>query len=139
MKKNTATVLLVFLNTVITLLIGASLVFLYTLLRYVSFTALVGVGLLFAQTALSVHVYKRFDRRYGISMKRYVLYVAVPAAALSVLALIVLSFIERPYIIPLRWICALAMVIYSVTYLIVLPGKLAEFPPDNAPKGDPDE
>ena len=134
MKKNTATVLLVFLNTVITLLIGASLVFLYTLLRYVSFTALVGVGLLFGQT-----VYKRFDRRYGISMKRYVLYVAVPAAALSVLALIVLSYIERPYIIPLRWICALAMVIYSVTYLIVLPGKLAEFPPDNAPKGDPDE
>ena len=137
MAKNTAIILLVLLNIIITLLIGAALKVLYIHLLYMFLVAFVGVGLLFGQTALSLRTYKLFNSRYGFSARRYVLYAALPAAALSFLANIAMN-IRDTYITP-EWIGRLIVIVYSAAYLIVLSGRLAELPRDNARNGEPDE
>lgn len=120
MKKDTAIVLLIVPNTIITLSVGAALILLYFPLRNMFLTALAGVGLLSGQIALSVRVYKRLNCRYGISARRYAVYAAMPAAALSVLANIVMYIIEQNYIVPVGWIVTLIMSVYSAVYLVVL-------------------
>lgn len=137
MAKHTTIVLLIFLNTVITLLIGAALKVLYIHLLYMFLAAFAGVGLLFGQIALSLRTYKLFNSRYGISVKRYVLYAALPAAALSLLANIVMN-IRYTYITP-EWIGRQIVTVYAAAYLIVLSGRLAEFSPDSPRKGGSDE
>lgn len=137
MAKNTAVVLLIFLNIVITLLIGSALMFLYIHLLYIFLAAFVGVGLLFGQTALSLRAYKLFNSRYGFSERRYVLYAALPAAALSLLANIVMN-IRYTYITP-EWVGRQIVTVYAAAYLLVLAGRLAEFSPDSPRKGGSDE
>ncbi|MBD5383548.1 MAG: hypothetical protein HDR72_00935 [Ruminococcaceae bacterium] len=137
MNKTTAMVLLVALNIVATLLIG--MVIMLLIYSFGLFAALVGIGFLIEQIKLSVHVYKRFNRRYDIPAKRYVLYAALPPAVLSFLGIIVMINIERGYMEIPGTICALGLTIYSAAYLLELQWRLAELPRDNARNGEPDE
>lgn len=128
MGKDTAIALLVVLNIVATLLSGMAIMLL--IYSFGFFAALIGIGFLIEQIKLSVHVYKRFYRRQGISAKRYMLHAALPSAALSVLGIIVMINIERGYMEIPGTICALGSTIYSAAYLLGLQWRLAELPRD---------
>ena len=134
MNKTTAIVLLVVLNIIATLLSGMTVMLL--IYSFGFFAALIGIGFLIEQNRLSILSYKLFNRRYGIPAKRYVLYAALPPAALSVLGIIVMFNIERGYMEIPGTICALGLTIYSAAYLLELQWRLAELPRDNTRKGE---
>ena len=134
MKKDTAVILLVLLNIIGTLVVGMTIMLL--IYSFGFFAALIGIGFLIEQIKLSIHVYKRFNSRYGIPAKRYVLYAALPSAALSVLGIVVMLNIESNYTVIPGTICALGLTIYSAAYLLELQWRLAELPRDNTRKGE---
>lgn len=123
MNKTTATVLLAFSNILVTLVIGLTITYLFIPLDF--FAALIGIVFLVRHAALSIDVYKRFDRRYGISARRYVLYAALPSAVLSVLGIIVMYIVESNYITHPGLICAVGIAAYSLVNLIVLSVRFA--------------
>lgn len=137
MKKSYAIILLAVFGNLITSLIGAALILLSIPLRYGFLVAFAGVGFLAGHTALSVRMYKRFKQRYGVSAGWYVVYAALPAAALNILGHIAIYIYirmsdecsDRSLI---GWIYTLVTAIYSAVYLIVLAGRLAEQAPDRA-------
>lgn len=133
MKKSTAIVLLVVLGNLITSLIGVALILLFIPLRHMFLVAFAGVGFLAGHTALSVRMYKRFKQRYGVLAGWYVVYAAVPAAALNILghiAIYICMSAEYSYRSLIGCIHTLVTAIYSAVYLIVLAGRLAEQEPD---------
>lgn len=134
MKKDTAVILPVLLNILGTFAVGMTIILL--IYSFGLLAALIGIGFLIEQIKLSVHVYKRFNRRYDIPTKRYVLYAALPPAALSVLGIIVMFNIEGGNMVIPGTICALGLTIYSAAYLLELQWRLTELPRDNTRKGE---
>ncbi|MDE7362281.1 MAG: hypothetical protein K2N38_10155 [Oscillospiraceae bacterium] len=128
MNKTTAVALLVVLNIIATLLSGMAIILL--IFSFGLFASLVGIVFYIEQSRLSMHVYKLFNRRYGISAKRYVLYAALPPAALSVLGIIVMFNIEGGNMVFPGTLCSLGLTIYSAAYLIELSWRFVEQDPD---------
>lgn len=121
MKKSAAVFSLIFLNLAAVLLNTSIFVFLFLLPFNMFWTLLIGAALLVGHTALSVRLYKRINRRYGVSEGRYAAYAALPAAAVSVPASVVmLVFGQNQQTVPLGWIAALTMTVYSAVYFAVL-------------------
>lgn len=122
-------ILLVVFGNLLILAFGIAQAFLFAAVRYNAvILGALALAVLAAHTVAAKLSRRRFERRHGISAKRYILYGAVPAAAISVIVCIALSVLMRfgitgvllPYYIdtlPFDWIFSLFAAGYSVAFL----------------------
>lgn len=126
MSKKTAMVLLAVFGNLLILTFGTAQIFLWTIRPTV--LAFAAVTALFIAHSIAVRFSRRrFERRFGISAKRYILSGVMPAAAISVFVFIMINVLMRFGIysfllwsidsIPLEWIFSLFASGYSVLFL----------------------
>ncbi len=126
MGKKTALVFLAFFGNLLILTFGTAQVFLWAI-RYpvLSFAAVIA---LFVAHNIAVKLSRRrFERKYVVSAKRYILLGAMPAAAISIITFIIINVLMRfgissfllPSIdsIPFEWILSLFTSGYSILFL----------------------
>ena len=129
MNKDTAIVLLIFFGNLFILTLGVAQIFLWASIRP-SVLALAAVIALLVLHTFAVKISrKRFERRFGISAKRYILLGVMPAAALSVLVFILINVLMmfgiRVFLlwsidsIPIEWIFSMFASGYSILFLWV--------------------
>ena len=127
MNKTAAMTLLVVFGNLFILTLGTTQIFLWASIRP-SVLALAAVIALLVLHTFAVKISrKRFERRFGISAKRYILSGVLPAAALSVLVFILtnvlMMFGIRVFLlwsidsIPIEWIFSMFASGYSVSFL----------------------
>ena len=127
MNKTAAMTLLVVFGNLFILTLGTAQIFLWVAIRP-SVLALAAVIALLVLHTFAVKISrKRFERRFGISAKRYILLGVMPAAALNVLVFILtnvlMMFGIRVFLlwsidsIPIEWIFSMFAAGYSVLFL----------------------
>jgi len=125
MNKTAAMILLIVFGNLLILIFGTVQSFLWTI-RYpvLSFAAVIA---LFVAHNIAVKLSRRrFERKYGVSAKRYILLGAMPAAAISIITFIIINVLMGfgissfllPSIdsIPLEWILWLFASGYSILF-----------------------
>lgn len=126
MNKTTAMVLLIVFGNLLILTLGTAQIFLMSIRPPV--LGIVAIIALFAMHNAAVRFSrKRFERRFGVSAKRYILTGVLPAAAICVLlfitANVLMSFGIYSFLlwsidsIPLEWIFLLFASGYSIFFL----------------------
>lgn len=126
MNKTTATILLIVFGNLLILTLGTAQIFLMSIRPPV--LGIVVIIALFAMHNAAVRFSrKRFERRFGVSAKRYILTGVLPAAAICVLlfitANVLMSFGIYSFLlwsidsIPLEWIFLLFASGYSIFFL----------------------
>lgn len=126
MNKDTATVLLIAFGNMLILTFGTAQIFLMSIRPTV--LSIAAVIALFVLHNIAVKFSrKRFEKRFGISAKRYILLGVLPAAALSVLVFILINVLMRFGItefllwsidsVPIKWIFTMFASGYSVLFL----------------------
>ena len=128
MNKDTAIVLLIFFGNLLILTFGIAQIFLMSIRPTVLAPAAV-IALFVLHTIAVKLSRKRFERRFGISSKRYILSGVLPAAAISVFVFILINVLMRFGInkfllwsidsIPIEWIFLLFASGYSLLFLVV--------------------
>ena len=128
MNKTTATVLLIVFGNLLILTFGTAQIFLMSIRPTVlAFAAVIALFVL--HTIAVKFSRKRFERRFGISSKRYILLGVLPAAALSVFVFILVNVLMMFGInrfllwsidsIPIEWIFSIFASGYSILFLWV--------------------
>lgn len=128
MNKKTAIVLLVVFGNLLIITLGTAQIFLWAIRPTVPALAAV-IALLVLHTVAVKISRKRFERRFGISAKRYILLGVLPAAAISVFVFIMINVLMGFGIysfwlwsidsIPLEWIFSIFASGYSIFFLLV--------------------
>ena len=128
MNKTTATVLLIVFGNLLILTFGTAQIFLWASIRPTVLALAVVIALLVLHTVAVKVSRKRFERRFGISAKRYILSGVMPAAAISVLIFILvnvlMSFGINSFLlwsidsIPIEWIFSIFASGYSILFLL---------------------
>ena len=126
MNKDTAIVLLIFFGNLLILTLGTAQIF-FMSIRPTLLAPIAVIALFVLHTIAVKFSRKRFERRFGISSKRYILLGVMPAAALSVLVFILINalmmFGIRVFLlwsidsIPIEWIFSMFASGYSVSFL----------------------
>lgn len=128
MNKKTAVILLIVFGNLLILTLGTAQIFLWAAISP-TVLSLAAVIALFVLHTIAVKISrKRFERRFGISAKRYILSGVLPAAAISVLVFILINVLMRFGInsfllwsidsIPFEWIFFIFASGYSVLFLV---------------------
>ena len=126
MGKDTAIVLLIFFGNLLIITFGIAQIFLMSF----GILAPLAVIALFVLHTIAVRLSRRrFELRFGISAKRYILLGVLPAAALSVFVFILTNVLMMFGInefwlwsidsIPIEWIFSIFTSGYSVLFLVV--------------------
>lgn len=127
MNKKTAAILLVVFGNLLILTFGTAQIILWTIRTTV--LALAAVIALFIAHSIAVKLSRRrFERRFGISAKRYILSGVLPAAAVSVFIFILINVLIYVFrfqhfllwsidSIPLEWIFSIFASGYSILFL----------------------
>lgn len=127
MNKKTAAILLVVFGNLLILTFGTAQIILWTIRPTV--LALAAVTALFIAHSIAVKLSRRrFERRFGISAKRYILSGVLPAAAVSVFIFILINVLIYVFrfqhfllwsidSIPLEWIFSIFASGYSILFL----------------------
>ena len=128
MNKDTAIVLLIFFGNLLILTFGIAHIFLMSI-RPRIFAPIIVIALFILHTLAVKLSRKRFERRFGISAKRYILLGVMPAAALCVLVFILTNVLMMFGInefllwsvdfVPIEWIFSIFASGYSVLFLAV--------------------
>lgn len=127
MNKTAAMTLLVVFGNLFILTLGMAQIFLWVAIRP-TVLSFVAVTVLFIAHNIAVGFSRRrFERRFGISAKRYILSGVMPAAVISVFVFILLNVLMRFGInvfllwsidsIPFEWIFLICASGYSVLFL----------------------
>lgn len=127
MSKRTATVLLIVFGNLLILTFGTAQIFLWVAIRPTVLALAAVIVLLVLHTVAVKLSRKRFERRFGISAKRYILSGVMPAAVISVFIFILINVLMRFGInifllwsidsIPYEWIFLIFSSGYSVLFL----------------------
>lgn len=127
MSKRTATVLLIVFGNLLILTFGTAQIFLWVAIRPTVLALAAVIVLLVLHTVAVKLSRKRFERRFCISAKRYILSGVMPAAVISVFIFILINVLMRFGInifllwsidsIPYEWIFLIFSSGYSVLFL----------------------
>lgn len=127
MSKKTATVLLIVFGNLLILTFGTAQIFLWVAIRPTVLALAAVIVLLVLHTVAVKLSRKRFERRFCISAKRYILSGVMPAAVISVFIFILINVLMRFGInifllwsidsIPYEWIFLIFSSGYSVLFL----------------------
>ena len=128
MNKTTATILLIVFGNLLILTLGTAQIFLMSI-RPTLLAPIAVIALFVLHTIAVKFSRKRFERRFGISSKRYILLGVLPAAALSVFVFILVNVLMMFGInrfllwsidsIPIEWIFSIFASGYSILFLWV--------------------
>ena len=127
MNKKTAMALLIVFGNLLILTFGTAQMLLWAAIRP-TVLSLAAVIALFAAHSIAVrYSRKRFERRFGVSARRYILSGVLPAAAVCVLLFITVNVLMRFGIdsfllwsidsIPLEWMFLIFASGYSILFL----------------------
>lgn len=128
MNKTTATVLLIVFGNLLILAFGTAQIFLWAAIRPTVLALAAVIVLLVLHTVAVKLSRRRFERRFGISAKRYILSGVMPAAAISVFIFILVNVLMSFGIyslllwsidsIPIEWIFSIFASGYSILFLL---------------------
>ncbi|MBD5383549.1 MAG: hypothetical protein HDR72_00940 [Ruminococcaceae bacterium] len=129
MNKKTATILLVVFGNLLIITLGTAQIFLLAVIRPTVLALAAVIVLLVLHTVVVKISRKRFERRFGISAKRYILSGVMPAAAVSVFIFTMINtlmmFGIKEFLlwsidsIPIEWIFSIFASGYSIFFLVV--------------------
>lgn len=127
MNKTAAMTLLIVFGNMLILTFGTAQIFLWVAIRPTVLSLVAVIALFIAHNIAVRFSRRRFERRFGISAKRYILSGVMPAAAISVFVFILLNVLMRFGInsfwlwsidsIPIEWIFSMFASGYSVLFL----------------------